>query len=95
MTGEPTVKIVFGLDGDETLPVVAITTPGSDVSKAVFLTVGPGFKYYVFASIPFDFSNGIVVNWVQAKICADTETGNTADIIAMLETPPLSMISAP
>lgn len=89
------MKIVFGLDGDEEIPVVAVTPPGGNAASQVQGTVEVGKKYYVFATIPFDFSNGIVVNFAQAKTCVADAGQVTSDIIEMLETPPLSMISAP
>jgi len=87
------MKIVFGLDGDEEIPVVAVTPPGGDAAQQVKATVGVGNRYYVFSSIPFDFSNGIVVNFSEAAECVNNNVTNLNNIIAMLETPPLNMIS--
>lgn len=89
------MKIVFGLDGDLEVPVVAVTPPGGNAAQQVKATVGEGGKYYVFATIPFDFSNGITVNFAEAATVDASDEVNTTNIIAMLESPPLNMISPP
>lgn len=88
-------KIVFGLDGDESLPVVAVTTPGGNIAAQVGMLVEVGQKYYVFANIPFNYSNGIVVNFAQAATYTGNAETDIANIMAQLESPPLSMISEP
>ena len=87
--------IIAGLDADEAEPFVAVTTPGANVASAIKTIVGIGNRYYAFASIPFDFSNGINVNFDGAATCSSNTANNSAAIIAMLETPPLDKISAP
>lgn len=87
--------IVCGIDGDEADVMVAVTTPGANVGSAVKNIVGVGNRYYTFASIPFDYSNGIVVDFEGAPTVSSNIAINSAAIITMLETPPLDKISAP
>lgn len=89
------MKIVYALDGDPTIPVVGVTTPGTDVASLVISMVGVGSPFYTFATIPFDFSNGIDADFTGAPIVDADSTVNATAIITMLETPPLSKISAP
>lgn len=87
--------IVCGIDGDENDPMVVVTTPGGNVGSNIKVFVGVGKRYYAFASIPFDFSNGIVVNFTGAPTCDDDPATNNTAIVSMLETAPLDKISAP
>lgn len=89
------MKIVYPLDGDTTVPVVAVTTPGADVASLVVSMIGEGNPYYCFTTIPFDFSNGINADFTGAPDVDADPAVNGPAIIAMLETPPLSKISAP
>lgn len=86
------MHIVYQLDGDPQSPVVATTAPGANLGNAVKVIVGAGQPYYCFNPIPFDFSNGILVNWSGAPLASDDVGENNAQIIVMLETPPLDKI---
>ncbi len=87
--------IVTGIDGDEADCMVVVTTPGSNVGSGVRVFVGVGNRYLAFASIPFDYSNGIVADFTAAPTCSANVSQNTADIMNMLASPPLDKISLP
>ena len=89
--------VVAGIDGDPSDPFVAVTTPGGDLGAKVKPIVGVGNPYYVFGNngIPFDYSEGIVVNFSGAPVCDESTTVNNANIMGMLESPPRNMISEP
>jgi hypothetical protein len=92
---EGEMLIVCGLDGDPEDPMVAVTTPGTNVGQAVKTIAGVGNPYYAFLSLPFDYSNGIAVDFEGAPLVSNTVGDNNAAIIVMLETPPLDKVSAP
>ncbi len=90
------MNIVYGLDGDDTVPVVSVTsyTDTSILAMAVKSMLLPFQHYYVFSSIPFDYSNGLNCDFVGAPVNG-TLGENKAAIEAMLLEPPLDKISAP
>lgn len=96
MAQEDHVNIVYPLDGDQNTPVVGVTKYSDTSILAMFVNniVNPGDPYYVFATIPFDYSNGINVDWSGAP-AAGTLGENKTNIDAMLANPPLSKISPP
>jgi hypothetical protein len=94
---ENSMLVVAGIDGDPGDPFVAVTTPGGDLGAKVTPIVGVGNPFYVFANsgIPFDYAEGIIVNFSGAPVCDENTSVNNANIMAMLESPPLNKISAP
>lgn len=87
--------IVAGIDGNPEDPMVAVETPGGELGVSVKTIAGEGFPYYVFDSIPFDYTNGIVVDFTGAPICDESVQTNIDNIEAMLANPPLDKISEP
>jgi hypothetical protein len=79
---------------DNTYPIV--TMPGRDVGADVIDNVGIGNPYYTFlpSSIPFNYGTSINANFTGAPVVDSDPAVNNANIIAMLETPPLDKISA-
>ena len=68
-----------------------------DLGAKVKPIVGLGNPFYVFANsgIPFDYAEGIIVNFSDAPVCDESTSENNANIMAMLKSPPLNRISPP
>jgi hypothetical protein len=94
MNEEQGMQIVFGLDGDPTVPLVAVTTPQADVPQAIIPLVGVGNPYYAFTSLSYNGLNGIEADFTGAPLCSDDVAVNRTNINTMLASPPYSKITA-
>jgi hypothetical protein len=86
------MNYVFGLDGDETIPV----TGGSDdatvnPAEAVISFVGKGNRFYAFAEP--QSVEGMNVDFSQAATCSNKASENQTAIDAVLANPPTGVIT--
>jgi hypothetical protein len=88
------MNIIFGLDGDETVPVVSVVPVRVTPARAVAGTVEAGQRCFVFQNFVWDPNAGVdVTNWGAAMTVSEDETENQLAINAQLANPPYSAIT--
>jgi hypothetical protein len=88
------MKIVYGLDGDSTIPVVGTSVEGEDIAEALPNLVGAGNPYYAFDSLPPEVEGNIAWDPSGAPTCANDVEENRQAIRAMLDNPPTDKVFA-
>jgi hypothetical protein len=86
--------IVLGLDGDETVPVIAVMSPRVPPARAVMGTVEAGQRCFVFQNLTYNPNAGVdVSDWGAAMTVSSDETAVQIAINEQLANPPLASIT--
>jgi hypothetical protein len=88
------MKIVYGLDGDDTIPVVGTTGDNSDPAEDVRSMVADGSPFLVFDSLPAEIEANIAWDPAGAPVCTQDLDDLKTKINDMLANPPLSKVHA-
>jgi hypothetical protein len=86
------MKIVYGLDGDVTIPVVYTSGDGSNPAMDIEAVVGVGNPFYAFESLPEAVEGNIAWDPDGAPLCTADILENQEAIDDMLADPPLSKV---
>ena len=86
------MKIVYGLDGDNSIPVVGTTSDNSDPAEDVRSVVTDGSPFLVFDTLPPAIEANIAWDPNGAPLCTQDLDDLRAKIDAMLADPPLSKV---
>jgi hypothetical protein len=90
------MKFVYGLDGDETLPVTATTDDTTSTPvEALKSLVGVNNSFYAFANdgIPAGYEGNMTVDFTDAPKVKGRDADNQAAIDAMLANPPVDKLT--
>jgi hypothetical protein len=86
------MKIVYGLDGDETVPVVDFVDQHTNVAEYLKATPGVNMRYLAFTEIDDPIEASIAWDPTSAPRVSDDVSVNQVNIDAMLASPPLDKI---
>lgn len=82
--------VVYGLDGDAELPVLATVPNTTDLGIALISVVGVGYPYWAFESLPAEIlgADSIGADFTDAPLCnADAQT-NRNNLAGLYASPP-------
>jgi len=92
MGDEMSRYVVYGLDGDPGLPVIAVCPNNTDMGPYIVSVVGVDFPFYAFESLPAPIllANEVGADFNDAPLCsADYQTNRNA-VTAMYGDPPVA-----
>lgn len=89
------MKIVYGLDGDVTIPVVYTSAEESDPASDLPNVVGVGNPFLAFDSLPPEVEGNIAWDPDGAPACSADPGENAETIDDMLADPPATTVLAP
>ena len=101
MSEESAMRIFYEDPAEPGLYLIEYTSSAitlANIGAYVRGVAGIGNPYYVFANsqqFGFDVDNGHVPDWTGAPICNASPSINGADIMAMLDNPPVGKINPP
>lgn len=82
--------IVYGLDGDAELPVMATVPNTTDMAEAVKTTAGVGNPYWAFESLPSAIllADTLGADFSGAPLCSDDTQTNRNNLAGLYASPP-------
>lgn len=90
MTGEETMKyVIYGLDGDPELPMLAAAVNNADMGPLLISIVGSGNPFYAFESVPSAIllADELGANFNGAPLCSSDEQTNRLAVAAQYAAP--------
>lgn len=89
--------VVYGLDGDPGVPVLAFVPTSSPLGSSIIVIVGVGNPYWAYLSLSSTITgaNDIGADWTGAPVCDSDSTVNDANLADQYANPAATFSAPP